>query len=225
MRRKNSCFAVQFSSGSRPEWLCISVCPVITPVLKMSSKRQRVPRSPSASETATKTRKSLDCQAPPPEKKPDTKFDHLKHRTVYDFCCFCGSVENIEHHNQFNFNPNMGYFDFCKSGTGCLGKYHRFVSSGYTDLSYGVPFAYSKVTPETQRKVPKRKAGTNGQLPDLTCDYCGKCGPDVMTNTSLPAKAYKHADFCKNKTCCRNYVVYVQNVTRIPHALCFVSRK
>jgi hypothetical protein len=144
------------------------------------------------------------------------KYHFLNTRTVYNWCAFCGSEENIEHLNQYQAPIHVGYFDFCKD-TECYEKYSAFKFSEYTNLSDGIPFVYGKLFPEKRRAVTKPELDANGEPMDLVCAFCGVRSPDVITNTSLIDS--EHADFCKNSKCCRRYVAFLTKVKRIPHAL------
>ena len=135
------------------------------------------------------------------------------------WCTFCGSDKNMQSVTFLN-GETDGYSVFCK-GDECWRRMIDYHDNGqHTDMRGGVPVVYEKLGLEKYHKTAKRVKDTEtGKLSDLTCDYCGVKNSQVVTNTGL-SRRYKHANFCKNDRCCFEYVLYVQNVRRIPHALC-----
>ena len=140
-------------------------------------------------------------------------------------CWFCGNIKDIQHHE--NVYDSVGSWgDFCRVG-GCFKKYQAYVGDNCVNLTHGVPVKYfQKAAAATGRQSSRYLRPLPKKTPkgDLVCAYCGTKSSEVILNVGLE-REYKHGNFCQNNRCCREYVYYVDNIKRIPHAFCVTGRR
>jgi len=139
---------------------------------------------------------------------PTTQVHDLNSRE----CGFCGDTVETEHYP----DATTELHDFCRTGL-CFVRYRAFVESDFTDLTIGIPFHY--------RCMPKsawaRMHTSKKRIKKLHCAYCGAT-ENVIVNICMK-KRYSHGGFCKNNKCCAAYMDYIDNVPRIPYALCLTA--
>jgi len=121
-------------------------------------------------------------------------------------CAFCGETEGVAHYRTVP--DRFGHYEFCKKGD-CYTKYNAYVYRDTYDMSYGVPVA---VMTEDQRR----------EIADDIVKKCAYCGAEssvsVTKNWRLGAQ-YNHNTFCRNDSCCRQYISFMDNFDRIPQCL------
>jgi hypothetical protein len=136
----------------------------------------------------------------------------LQNKEKYDydlvFCGMCGCTDKkvLQKHLCF---PNLVTF-FCKDQD-CFDKY-KYCAVNYYDLTYGIPYLwkmYAKKNQRLYRSVPDDESAKP------KCAYCNESNENVVYHP-LILSWFQHNSFCKNSTCCKRYIYFVENVPRIP---------
>jgi hypothetical protein len=94
---------------------------------------------------------------------------------------------------------------FCK-GKPCMRMYGVFINSKCLNLINGVPYRF---TPAYPNSVPITACEV------LTCGYCGISNNNVVRNFRIKKNGL-YTDFCKNTTCCSDYIAYMKQKPYVP---------
>jgi hypothetical protein len=126
------------------------------------------------------------------------------------FCGMCGSkeVKTLIQHSCIS--TNRGVTFFCRDKD-CFDQY-RYCAINYYDLTYGIPELWEVEAGKNSRLY----RGAPDKSTKLRCAYCNEDDENVVVYHPLILSWFQHNVFCKNSTCCKQYISFVENIPRIP---------
>jgi hypothetical protein len=127
------------------------------------------------------------------------------------FCgmCGCKDIKKLMQHSCIPRTRQRVTF-FC-GDKDCFDQY-RYCAINYYDLTYGIP----RLWEDEARKNSRLYCAAPDKLTKLRCAYCNEGDENVVVYHPLILSWYQHNVFCKNSTCCKRYVSFVEDVPRIP---------
>jgi hypothetical protein len=134
---------------------------------------------------------------------------NLKGAKDSQICCgMCGST-NADTLLSHSCIPVSVTF-FC-SDKNCLDQY-RYCAINYHDLTYGIPHLWKVYAQNNPRLYRSYDEDINP-----SCAYCNEKDESIVVYHPLMLSWFQHNAFCRNSTCCKQYIFFVENIPRIPH--------